>query len=269
MTATDAEAPHLRAMTFNLNGADGPADDRHAWPRRAPLAVAMIARYAPDVIGLQEVGPAALADLRQGLAGYAHVPGNRYGDAPPVDAIPICWRADRFALVDAGEFWLSRTPGVESADWGVPSPLGVTWVRLRRAGGALGLLHLNTHLEDGPDGARRVAAAADDLLHDRARTAARPPPQRPLSGRRRVPPGRPMNGIGGGRPGGSRPPRLARSSGQTGGRGAPSDLPARRRRRPGGARRDVRSLRPGHHGRRRLPAAAGDRGRRASSSPAA
>ena len=35
----------------------------------------------------------------------------------------------------------------------MPYPLGVTWVRLRRAGSALELLHLNTHFEDGPGGA--------------------------------------------------------------------------------------------------------------------
>ena len=144
----------IRVMTFNVNGVTytGPGATPEAlansWQHRATLNVATIRRYAPDLIGFQEVQAANLATYQDALGDYDHVPGNLYGDVEPTERTSIFWRSARFDLVASGEFWLSRTPDQPSIDWDVPYPMGVTWVKLRRRDDGVQLLHLNTHLDD-------------------------------------------------------------------------------------------------------------------------
>ena len=144
--------PTIRVMTFNVQGAQHPNEGPNRWEQRAALNLRTIEQAAPDLLGLQEVQRENLATYRAHLRGYAHVVGNNYGDTPPTEWTSIFWREARFALVAAGEFWLSRTPNQPSADWGVPYPMGATWVHLRDRTTEAELLALNTHFEDGPDG---------------------------------------------------------------------------------------------------------------------
>ncbi len=145
--------PSIRVMTFNVDGSSFPREGPNAWSRRQALNVATILRHDPDLIGFQEVAEDNLAVYRQRLTEYDHVAGNAYGDNPPEEYTSIFWRAARLALVASGQFWLSRTPDAPSRDWGVPYPMGVTWVRLRERETGVEFVHLNTHFEDGPDGA--------------------------------------------------------------------------------------------------------------------
>ena len=144
--------PTIRVMTFNVQGAQYPAEGPNSWAQRAALNLRTIEQAAPDLIGFQEVQRENLATYAEHLHGYAHVVGNNYGDTPPTEWTSIFWRAARFALVASGEFWFSRTPDRPSADWGVPYPMGATWVHLRGSADAVDVLALNTHFEDGPDG---------------------------------------------------------------------------------------------------------------------
>jgi endonuclease/exonuclease/phosphatase family metal-dependent hydrolase len=144
--------PMIRIMTFNINGSMSDEADTNAWQKRAALNVKTIKRHAPDLIGFQEVEPGNLEDYRQTLAEYDHVVGNKYDLDPYAGYTSIFWKSSKIELLEAGEFWLSRTPDEASSDWGVPYPLGATWVKLRDVATGLPLLHMNTHLEDGDDG---------------------------------------------------------------------------------------------------------------------
>jgi endonuclease/exonuclease/phosphatase family metal-dependent hydrolase len=150
-TSGEDAMPTIRVMTFNVQGAQHPAEEPNRWEQRAALNLRTIEQAAPDLLGLQEVQHENLATYRAHLRGYSHVVGNNYGDTPPTEWTSILWREARFALVAVGEFWLSRTPNEPSVDWGVPYR-GATWVHLRDRTDGAGLLALNTHFEDGPDG---------------------------------------------------------------------------------------------------------------------
>ena len=127
---------NLRVITFNLNGAVFPESGPHSWAQRSPHVIALIQRYAPDIIGFQEVNQANLATFGAQMPMYEQLAGNAYGDNPPAEYSSIFWRSERFILREAGEFWLSTTPDHVSCDWDVPYPLGATWVRLQdRSGG--------------------------------------------------------------------------------------------------------------------------------------
>jgi endonuclease/exonuclease/phosphatase family metal-dependent hydrolase len=141
----------LRIMTFNIHGTGGEQPES-GWANRAVLNVRTILRYAPDLIGLQEVRPGNWETYQAQLAGYEHITGHMYDNLPDADWASIYWKAARFALIDQGEFWFSRTPDVRSSDYGIAYPLGATWVRLQDRQTGAQFLHMNTHFEDGPDG---------------------------------------------------------------------------------------------------------------------
>jgi endonuclease/exonuclease/phosphatase family metal-dependent hydrolase len=139
-----------RVMSLNINGVSG--DAQNTWERRSPVVAALIRRYSPDIIGMQEVCAENQGTFREALSDYEFVPGNCYGDTPPQEYTPVFWKSARYSLLDTGEFWFSRTPDVESADWGVEYPMGATWVKLQCRETGQALVVLNAHFEDGPDG---------------------------------------------------------------------------------------------------------------------
>lgn len=78
--------------------------------------------------------------------------GNEYDVVPYAANTSIFWKTSRFELLDSGEFWLSETPDEPSGGWGVPYPMGVTWIKVRCVESEVPLVVLNTHLEDGAEG---------------------------------------------------------------------------------------------------------------------
>lgn len=147
-----------RVMSFNINGTQG--EDANSWENRVPLNAAVIRRYAPDIIGLQEATKINLETYREQLTDYGLVQGNCYGDTPPQEYTSILYKASRYELLETGEFWFSDTPDTESIGWGVDYPMGATWVKLKCLLTDQQLVHLNTHFEDGPWGeASRVSAS--------------------------------------------------------------------------------------------------------------
>jgi endonuclease/exonuclease/phosphatase family metal-dependent hydrolase len=142
----------VRVMTLNLNGGVYPETGPRSWAERATHVVGLIQRHAPDLIGFQEVNQANLITLAAQLPMYHQIVGNAYGDNPPAEHTSILLNAERFALIESGEFWLSRTPDLPSCDWNVPYPMGATWARLQERTDGTSMLLVNTHYEDGPDG---------------------------------------------------------------------------------------------------------------------
>src|ERR1700761_5284010 len=71
----DASSPttRLRVMTFNVRGFTSPADGANRWPLRAAHNVATVREHAPDLLGVQELQPEALATYREQLPEYGLV----------------------------------------------------------------------------------------------------------------------------------------------------------------------------------------------------
>lgn len=134
----------IRVMTFNIHGNDPEWYTFHADP-----TLEILKRYSPDLIGLQEVGTQNFEFFRQHLIDYDYELGQQYGEEEDPGYTPILWKKARFELLESGYFWFSRTPNIQSSDWGVEYPLGAVWGRLQdKLTGKL-LLHMNTQFEDG------------------------------------------------------------------------------------------------------------------------
>ena len=132
----------ITVMTFNIRGASAEEwDGVNGWPNRAGLNASTIKRYAPDLIGFQELQTGNLETYRAELPEYRYVSGPKYTDQEPFMYPSVFWKASRFELVDSGGFWLSLTPDRFSRDWGTAAVRSVTWANLRDTETGLGLSH--------------------------------------------------------------------------------------------------------------------------------
>jgi endonuclease/exonuclease/phosphatase family metal-dependent hydrolase len=158
-------------MSFNVRGSFRDRGEANAWENRADLNVAVIERWAPDLIGFQELQRGNLETYRERLPQYAHVLGPRSGNRPPYDFNTISFDARRLELLGSGGFWISETPERYSASWGTRVVRSANWAHFRFSETDLCFLHLNTHLDHVSrparvEGGRLVLRKVDELVED-------------------------------------------------------------------------------------------------------
>lgn len=156
----------LTVMSYNIRTAV--AQDGHEWADRAPQVSQVIARNAPDLLGLQEVREHQLHDLLPSLAEYDWYGQGRDGSSAG-EYGPVCFRRSRFEQLDAGDFWLSDTPETAGSNtWPSLYPRFVTWVRLRERRTGDELVFANTHLDhDASQHGDEVRARSARLIIER------------------------------------------------------------------------------------------------------
>ena len=147
------EGRTLRVMSFNVRGASH-RDGINAWEGRARLNVETIKRYAPALIGLQELHAPNLEVYKRDLPGYDRILGPAYGTETVEEFAAIFYDAARFERLDAGGFWLSDTPEQSSASWGNEVVRSANWAFLRCRNSGVAFLHANTHLDHSSERAR-------------------------------------------------------------------------------------------------------------------
>jgi endonuclease/exonuclease/phosphatase family metal-dependent hydrolase len=156
-------------MSFNIRGSSRDRGEIIAWERRAESNVEILERWAPDLIGFQELQTGNLETYQSRLARHACVQGPRYGNRAPYDFNAIFFDPGRFELLDSGGFWLSETPERYSASWGTRVVRSANWAHLRVLGTKLSFLYLNTHLDHVSklarvEGARLILRKVAELL---------------------------------------------------------------------------------------------------------
>jgi endonuclease/exonuclease/phosphatase family metal-dependent hydrolase len=141
------EAGLLKVMSFNIRGFSHRGDGINRWKNRAALNVATIERYAPDLIGLQELRAESLATYQEKMPEYAYVLGPGAGTGTPHDFNALFFDPTRLELLDSGGFWLSETPDRYSSAWRARVVRSATWAKFESPSAGLSFLHLNTHLD--------------------------------------------------------------------------------------------------------------------------
>ena len=109
--AAKERADRYGAMTYNIR-LDIASDGDNAWPHRRAALTSLIAYYAPDLVGMQEVLSPQKQEVEADLPGYVFVGAARDDGRDKGEFSPLGFRRDRFALVASGTFWLSPTPDV-------------------------------------------------------------------------------------------------------------------------------------------------------------
>ena len=146
-------------MSFNVRGSFRDLGTQHSWSNRALLNAAVIERYAPALVGLQECQRGNLAAYRDNLPRYEQLKGPRYGNVPPYDFNAVLFDPERLEPVESGGFWLSETPWRPSRSWDTRVTRSANWTLFRSGGTDLPFLHLNTHLDHKSPEARREGSA--------------------------------------------------------------------------------------------------------------
>lgn len=139
------------------------------WSVRLPEIRARIASYAPDLLGLQEMGTdtdiAAIVPLDEYALLTYHLGNFQYGDAA------LLYKKARFEVLDSGQLWLGEHPEL-------PLSLGfkklsmiryVNWALLRDKTNGFTFLFANTHF----DNARVNKEPSATLFRERIASLAR------------------------------------------------------------------------------------------------
>lgn len=145
-TAARERGDRYSAMTYNIR-LDIASDGDNAWPHRRTALTSLVAYYAPDLVGMQEVLLHQKQAVETDLPGYQFVGVARDDGRDKGEFSPLGFRRDRFALVTSGTFWLSPTPAVPGKGWDAAYPRVASWARLRDKAAKRNLLVVNTHMD--------------------------------------------------------------------------------------------------------------------------
>lgn len=154
----NSETATIKSMSFNLwVGGTSVNKDR---------VVQMIKLYMPDVLGVQEANETWMGILKKGLAeNYAWVGTGRDNGTGEYSA--IFYRKDLFTCLGSDTKWLSSTPSVTSKVEGSLCNRVATYAILSRKSDGKTFVHVNTHLDHGPDAVREAQAEIlVDLVKD-------------------------------------------------------------------------------------------------------
>lgn len=149
--------PELAAMSYNVRYAT-PKDGENAWEHRKERVVAVVQRFEPAVLGLQECLESQTRYLAKALPEYHWFGMGREADGSG-EMAPIFYRLDFFAAVEGGTFWLTSRPDIPGErDWDAACVRSATWLRLlHRASGAQFAV-VNTHFDHKSEKSRRESA---------------------------------------------------------------------------------------------------------------
>jgi endonuclease/exonuclease/phosphatase family metal-dependent hydrolase len=156
----------LRVASFNIRTSNG-RDGRDRWRRRRAACIAAIHGFSADIVGLQEVRPDQLEDLRHAFPRAPIVGAGRDEDGGGEHA-NILVPSGRWHVESNETRWLSPEPSRPgSRGWDAELPRVVTLARLRCGTTRLGVA--NTHFDHRGAAAREGSAAliADWLDQER------------------------------------------------------------------------------------------------------
>ncbi|RAV05029.1 endonuclease/exonuclease/phosphatase family protein [Paenibacillus sp. YN15] len=144
----NAGALQVKLMTFNIRNPSGSGD--MGWDNRRRLAVRAIRSFGPDLAGLQEGYESQIQDLLAGLGpSYQSIGVSRYGNTED-EYNNILYRADKYRVLEWGQFWLSDTPDTAGSKNRCEAkyPRICTWAQfaLLDDASAAAFYYFNTHL---------------------------------------------------------------------------------------------------------------------------
>lgn len=167
------ESTDLSVITYNIRyGTANDGDDR--WERRRDLAVDVLRRHAPDVVGLQEALRFQIDEIRGALPAFGEIGVGRDDGKEKGEYSAILYRTDRLRLDDGGTFWLSDTPEVPgSRSWGNSITRICTWARFIEVRTGIAFYVFNVHLDHQSQPSR---VESSRLLARRIASRAHPDP---------------------------------------------------------------------------------------------
>jgi endonuclease/exonuclease/phosphatase family metal-dependent hydrolase len=156
--STSLNAQSLKVMTYNIRY-DTPNDSVNQWGKRTHRVYALIKKYDPDILGIQEALHNQVTDLVSNLNDFAYVGVGRDDGKTKGEYSAILYRKDKFTITKEGTFWLSPTPAVAgSKGWDAAITRVATWAIMKDKKSGASFFMLNTHFDHRGKEARRESA---------------------------------------------------------------------------------------------------------------
>jgi endonuclease/exonuclease/phosphatase family metal-dependent hydrolase len=157
-------AQSFQVMTWNIRF-DNPSDSVNAWPNRKEKVFALLHKYNPDILGVQEALQHQITDITSAL-GYSFVGVGRDDGDSKGEYSAVLFRKEKFDLLDNGTFWLSEQPEVPgSKNWDAAITRIATWASLMDKRTGRKFMVMNTHFDHIGKEAREKSA---QLLKEKA-----------------------------------------------------------------------------------------------------
>jgi endonuclease/exonuclease/phosphatase family metal-dependent hydrolase len=149
----------FRVMTFNIRY-DNAGDGVNRWSERVDEVAALIRKYDPDIIGVQEALNHQLKDLVRLLPDYSWYGVGRDDGKEKGEYCAIMIKSGRFGLMEEKTFWLSEIPEVPgSKSWDAAITRIATRTRLFDKETKKEFLVMNTHFDHVGKAARKNSAS--------------------------------------------------------------------------------------------------------------
>jgi endonuclease/exonuclease/phosphatase family metal-dependent hydrolase len=158
MASLSLDAQPIKVMTYNIR-LDTPIDSVNQWPKRTYKVVALIKKYDPDILGVQEAIHHQLMDLVKSLPEYGYIGVGRDDGKTKGEYSAILYKKKRFKVIQQKTFWLSKTPDVPgSKDWDAAITRVASWGVLKDNKTKTEFLMMNTHFDHMGKDARTNSA---------------------------------------------------------------------------------------------------------------
>lgn len=137
----------IDVMTYNIRY-DNPGDGVNQWSNRKDKVFALIKKYDPEIIGLQEALHHQLQELVSNLKDYEAIGVGREDGKQKGEYSAILYKKDRFDVKDSNTFWLSETPSVPgSKNWDAALTRVATWAVFTDKETKKDFILINTHFD--------------------------------------------------------------------------------------------------------------------------
>ena len=154
LAPTFAQKDTITVISFNIRY-NNPGDGDNIWENRRSNVVAMLYIERPDFLCVQEAYFEQLDFLLKNHHKYDYIGVGRDDGKQGGEHMAILYRADRYEVIEHGDFWLSATPDICSRGWDGACNRIVTWGYFRDKKTGKTLYCFNTHLDHVGEVARR------------------------------------------------------------------------------------------------------------------
>ncbi len=157
-TANLSLAQSISVMSYNIR-LDTEADSLNKWANRSESVTALIKKYNPDLLGVQEALHNQMMDLQTHLPDYSFLGVGREDGIEKGEYSAIFYKKDKFEVLRQSTFWLSETIDVPgSKSWDAAITRVVTWAVLKDKLSEKTFTYANTHFDHVGKEARKNSA---------------------------------------------------------------------------------------------------------------
>jgi endonuclease/exonuclease/phosphatase family metal-dependent hydrolase len=140
-------ADTFTVMSYNIRY-DNEQDGNERWEHRKEAVGAVIRRFMPDIIGIQEGLSHQIGDIEKLLPGYAWSGTGRDDGKKAGEFTAIFFNTNTTRLLGGSTFWLSGEPDVPGSNtWGNACIRTCTWVKMHLLDLNRSLLFMNVHAD--------------------------------------------------------------------------------------------------------------------------